>query len=117
MSNELLFFRFYPSQWLNDEIAFETYTIKGVFVDVCAYYWFNDCEVSLKLLNKKFSNAKKAINLLIENGLIKVCEKNDKIEIKFLDEQRVAILKDKQKKSDAGRKGGLASAESRWSDA
>ena len=39
MSKELPFFRFTVSEWLNDDISLESYVLKGIFIDVCAFYW------------------------------------------------------------------------------
>ena len=115
MSKEFPFFRFYVSEWLNDEITFESYKTKGVFADVCAFYWARNCDINKQILLKKFKDAKSTIQELLENGIIKGNSNDNKIEIKFLDEQHVKVKEDKRKRQEAGRIGGKASAEVRSS--
>jgi hypothetical protein len=57
MAKDLPYFRFTASEWLNDDISLESYSHKGAFIDFCAYYWSQDCDVTLEKLKKKFSNA------------------------------------------------------------
>ena len=56
MAKELPYFRFTASEWLNDDISLESYELKGLFADVCSYYWTQDCDCTLDKLKKKFSN-------------------------------------------------------------
>ena len=72
MSKELPYFRFTVAEWLNDDIEFESYQTKGVFIDVCAFYWFRDCDVEKSLLSKKFSDAKTELNILFKCGVLKI---------------------------------------------
>ncbi len=109
MSKELPYFRFTVSEWLQDDISLENYEIKGVFADVCAYYWFKDCSIGIATLMKRFSNASESIDYLIELEIIKVIN-DDLIEIKFLNEQFDLLSEKRQKYIDAGRIGGLKRA-------
>jgi len=117
MSKQLPFFRFYVSEWMNDDISAESYRTKGIFADVCAFYWFKDCTIDLKTLLKKYSNAKKTILELVSSGIIKHNSSTGFIEIKFLDEQFDLLSEARKKKQDAGRLGGLASSKQSSSDA
>ena len=83
---ELPYFRFTVSEWLNDDISLESYELKGLFIDICCYYWFKDCTVSKSQLNKRFANAEQLISELFSIGIIKEKHK-DFIHIKFLDIQ------------------------------
>jgi len=62
---ELPYFRFTSQEWQNGNISLENYELKGLFIDICAYYWIKDCSVSLAMLQKKFSDATKLIDELI----------------------------------------------------
>lgn len=53
MSKELPYFRFTSAEWLNDDISLESYELKGLFIDICAYYWSQDCILTLAKLEKK----------------------------------------------------------------
>ena len=117
MSKELPFFRFHVSEWLNDDISAESYKSKGVFIDVCSFYWFKDCSIQLETTLKKFANAKKIILDLVSTGIIKHDENTDFIKIKFLDEQFDLLSEERKKKQSAGRQGGLASGKQRRSNA
>lgn len=107
MAKELPYFRFTVSEWMNDDISIESYTIKGVFSDVCAFYWFKDCNLSLAMLEKKFNNAKEELKQLIELGIIKKND-DDSISILFLDKQYDMLSEKRKKRQLAGSKGGLS---------
>ncbi len=106
MAKELPYFRFTVAEWLQDDVSLESYEVKGVFADVCAYYWFKDCSVALVMLEKRFSDAEDAIKLLIKLDIIKV-DPNDFIYINFLDEQYDLLSKKHKNLAKAGRAGGL----------
>jgi len=109
MSKELPYFRFTVSEWLNDDISCENYKIKGVFIDVCSFYWFRDCSCTVAMLQKRFSDAKKEINYLIEYNIIKVIE-GEVINITFLDKQYDQLSEKRRKRQEAGKIGGLQKA-------
>lgn len=106
MSKELPYFRFTASEWLNDDISLESFETKGVFADICAYYWFKDCSVTKALLEKRFSNCHATLKRLIETGIIKSEENNDFIEISFLNSQFDLLSESRKRRQDAGSKGG-----------
>jgi len=109
MSKKLPYFRFHVAEWMNDDISAESYKIKGVFVDVCAFYWFKDCIIDMKTLKKRFKNCSSSIEALIEQNIIKHDENTDAVYILFLDSQYDMLSGKRKKLEDAGRKGGLAS--------
>ncbi len=108
MAKELPYFRFTASEWLNDDISLETYTLKGMFIDVCAYYWSQDCNVTLDKLKKKFSNAISLLDELVKINIIKHENKHDKIKIDFLLTQYDLLSEKRKLRQDAGSKGGNA---------
>jgi len=106
MSKELPYFRFYVSEWLNDDISLEDEITKGIFIDVCAFYWFRDCSITKAMLKKRFSNNEEQLNNLFNAGIIKEKNGNEFIEIKFLDIQFDELSELRKRRQEAGRKGG-----------
>jgi hypothetical protein len=110
MSKELPFFKFNATQWLTGNINYETFETQGAFIRVCAEYWNRSNEMTYEDALLRINN-NKLVDYLIEKEYIKV--KNKKLFIKFLDEERNEIGSKRLKLSEAGRKGGLSSAEAR----
>lgn len=108
MAKELPYFRFTVAEWLNDDISLESYEVKGLFADVCAWYWFMDCDVDRDKLYRKFSDAKATLEQCFKQRLIKADSDAKKVHIDFLDDQYNLLTERKQKYSKAGRLGGLA---------
>lgn len=106
MSKELPYFRFTASEWLNDDISLESFETKGVFSDICAYYWFKDCSVTKALLEKRFSNCHATLKRLLETEIIKLHTDSDFIEISFLDSQYDLLSESRKRRQYAGSKGG-----------
>jgi hypothetical protein len=109
MANELPYFRFTVQAWQNGKIAIEDYPLKGLFIDVCGYYWVQDCSIDLAMLEKKFKDAKDMLKTLISLDIIKV-DKDNAISIYFLDEQFDLLSEKRIKRSKAGSKGGKQKA-------
>ena len=109
MSKDLPYFRFTASEWLNDDISLESYETKGVFIDICAYYWFQNCSLTKAKLKQRFSNASANIEALIKSQIIKVNDETDFIEISFLNSQFDQLSQLRKVRQDAGRKGGKQS--------
>lgn len=109
MSKDLPYFRFTVTEWLNDDISMENYHLQGIFICVCAFYWFQDCSITEAKLKKRFSDAQDEIDQLVEIGIIKETE-DDFVQIKFLDKQYDILSEKRKKRVEAGRKGGLARA-------
>lgn len=110
MAKELPYFRFTVSEWLNDDISIESYAHKGAFIDACAYYWSQDCDLTLAKLKKKFSNATSLLTDLVSIGVIKHESRHDKIKIEFLDSQYDLLSEKRKARQSAGSKGGNATA-------
>lgn len=109
MAKELPYFRFFVSEWLNGNINLEGYMLKGVFIDVCSYYWFKDCSVTRVELEKRFKNARKYLLQLIELDIIKIID-IEFIQIDFLDEQHKILSGTLSRRQKAGSIGGKKKA-------
>lgn len=107
MSKELPYFRFTVSEWLNGDISMEQMEDQGLFINVCAFYWFKDCSLASAKLKQKFSFAEGSLNRLLKAEVLKVDEK-DNIIIDFLNEQYIKLSELHSVRSIAGRKGGLS---------
>lgn len=110
MANELPYFRFTVQAWQNGKIGVERYELKGLFMDICGYYWVQDCHMTLPLLEKKFPNDKNMIKELIDLGILKHERRHNRIEVEFLVNQRLLLNKKRKVRQDAGSKGGKAKA-------
>ena len=107
MAKDLPYFKFFCSEWTDGDITLEDYRIQGLFINICSYYWSNNCDISITKLKKKFKIESETIDYLIKETLIKV--KGQDIIISFLDEQ----LDERIETSKIKSKGGKASAEAR----
>jgi hypothetical protein len=107
MAKELPYFRFTVQEWQNGDISMESYELKGLFIDVCGFYWMKDCSVKKELLYKRFSNARAMLEQLLSNEIIKVDSDNN-ICIEFLNEQFDLLSENRKKRQLAGQKGGLS---------
>jgi len=88
MAKELPYFKFYVSEWSDGDITLEDYEMQGLFINICAYYWSNECELTLKKCKKKFKHCcEESFASLIDSGVLKV-EEDDNLVINFLDEQK-----------------------------
>ena len=104
MAKDLPYFKFFCSEWNDGDITLESYKTQGIFINICSYYWSNECDVTLKNLKKKFRSNTEDIDYLIKERLIK--SKEDYISISFLDEQCI----ERGKLSNTNSK----NAKSRW---
>ena len=87
MAKELPYFKFFVSEWNDGDITLEDYEVQGLFINICSYYWSNECKLTLKKVEKKFRNAEPYLwQTLIAEQLIKV-DDNGYLSISFLDEQ------------------------------
>lgn len=106
MAKDLPYFKFFCSEWTDGDITLEDYETQGLFINICSYYWSNNCNLELIKLKKRFRNEPNIENL-IETGIIKV--NGDLISISFLDKQ----LTEREEQSSTKSKGGKASAEAK----
>lgn len=88
MAKDLPYFKFNVSEYINGNITLEDFYTQGVFVNICAYYWFKSGKVTLTEMKRRLSKAKPiAFEKLVASEIIKV--DGDKINISFLDEQLI----------------------------
>lgn len=108
MAKDLPYFKFFCSEWNDGDITLEDYKTQGLFINICSYYWSNECDITFTKLKKKFRGNEDLINELLKSGLIKECI-NDNLSISFLDEQKEERNKTSKRNSESGK----ASAEKR----
>ena len=72
MAKDLPYFKFFCSEWTDGDITLESLEVQGLFINICSYYWSNECDVNLDKLKKKFRGQEKKIDLLIGTGIIKI---------------------------------------------
>lgn len=115
MAKELPYFKFNVSEWLNGDITLEKYNIQGVFINICAFYWHKQGEVTIDWLKQRLTFASDEIDLLLSKGFLLEQKPGSKISIKFLKEQQNELTELSEARSAAGRKGGEASVKQRLS--
>lgn len=103
MSRDLPYFKFFTGEWLNGDIVLEDYELQGIFVNLCAFYWHRDCELSIDQACKKLRIVESKIWDLASAGVLELDE--NMVRIRFLDEQKNEFFVRKKKLSDAGKKG------------
>jgi len=108
MAKDLPYFKFFCSEWNDGDITLEDYKTQGLFINICSYYWSNECDMTFTKLKKKFRGHEDLIKDLLKAGLIKECV-GDNVSISFLDEQQEERDVQSKKSSIAGK----ASAEKR----
>ena len=102
---ELPYFKFYPNQWITGSIMFMDLDVQGAFMKICCYYWSKECNVSREQIKSLVPDH---WSKLLDSQLLKI--DNDKIKIKWLDEQYAERLKEHKRNVSNGRKGGLSRA-------
>lgn len=98
--SSLHWYKFNVLKWNTGDIQHVSYHLKGVFVDLQAYYWSRQCEVSKAQAVKKFKDGN--INNLIEAGVVKI--DGDNLLIEFLDEQWADVIATSLKNSEKANK-------------
>jgi uncharacterized phage protein (TIGR02220 family) len=86
MAKDLPYFKFFVSEWSDGDVTLESLNAQGLFINVCSYYWSNECEVSLIKLKKKFRGHESLIDDLVAADIVKVHDGN--VLISFLIEQQ-----------------------------
>lgn len=102
MAKDLPFFKFFCSEWSDGDITLEEYDVQGIFINVCAYYWSKECNLSKTNLYKRFKRDSDLLDVLFTEGHIKSID--DYVSITFLDEQFEERGKSSKAKSEAGKK-------------
>ena len=109
MAKELPYFRFTPQEWQNGKISLESYELKGLFIDICSYYWINDCSITQAMLKKRFRNDIELIDELLEYEIFTIENNTDFVVITFLNEQFDILSEARKRRQEAGSKGGKKS--------
>lgn len=107
MAKDLPYFKFFCSEWNDGDITLEDFKIQGLFINVCSYYWSNECYLEIDKLKKRFKHNKEDVEYLLTNGLLH--NEGGFLAIHFLDEQQ----EERKEKSKQSSKAGKASAERR----
>jgi len=105
MAKDLPYFKFGVSEYINGDITLEDFYTQGVFINICAFYWFKSGKVTLTELKRRLSKATpKAFQTLCDSDLIKV--EHDSVSISFLDEQLKEREHHAARNSENGKLGG-----------
>jgi hypothetical protein len=99
-------FKFKVNDWITGDIQFVSPTLKGVFIDICAFYWSKECSLSYDKCIEKFT--RKTVDKLVKSEVLKHDREN--VFIDFLDEQ----WQDVQGNSLTNSKNGTEGALKRW---
>tara|TARA_Y100001973_G_C5164136_1_gene315149 strand:+ start:635 stop:1075 length:441 start_codon:yes stop_codon:yes gene_type:complete len=108
MSKELPYFKSFPEQWLSGDINFESFELQGAFTCAKHHYWANNCSFTYDKMLLRLKNNKDILDELIKKDYIVL--NNDKVHIKFLDEQYKESQELHKKRVKNGSKGGSATA-------
>jgi hypothetical protein len=86
MAKELPYFKFEPSAWDTGKIQLFDFTIQGIYINLCSLYWQRLGDLTYKhAVNKVCGGNASALQTLSDEDVIGIDD--DKIVIKFLDEQ------------------------------
>lgn len=103
MAKELPYFQFEPAEYLTKDVSFCSLSAQGLFVNICAYYWQRQCDLTKEQFLRRF-NFINEFEELIKEGVIDV---NDGvIKIKFLDNQFIKATEFSKEQSRKGALGG-----------
>lgn len=103
MAKELPYFQFEPAEYLTKDISFCSLSAQGLFINICAFYWQRQCDLTKIQFLRRF-NHEEEFNELIKEGVIDI--KSEKIVIKFLDIQYQKATEFSKEQSRKGSLGG-----------
>ena len=106
----LPYFQFKPADWISGNIQFCSLEAKGLFSDICAFYWVRKCDMTNGELYRKY----KEHNLLaelIKEEVIKI--EDDQVVIEFLIDQYEVFFKLHKINVKNGQKGAEAKKQKR----
>jgi hypothetical protein len=103
MAKELPYFQFEPAEYLTKDVSFCSLSAQGLFVNICAYYWQRQCDLTKEQFLRRF-NFINEFEELIKEGVIDVID--GVIKIKFLDNQFVKATEFSKEQSRKGALGG-----------
>jgi len=101
MAKNFPYFKFFPTEWLTGNIAYEDLEIQGLFINVCSIYWQRDGNLSIEDIKRRYKK-ENLIDSLLSGGFVKV--ENDLISIDFLNEQLDAANHISRTNSENGKK-------------
>jgi len=101
---QLPYYKFDVAEWINGAITLESLEAQGVFINICAYYWFKSGCLTLTEIKRRVKCRSYVFDALVQSNLIKVT--GDDISITFLDEQLTERGKVSTINSLNGSKGG-----------
>jgi len=106
MAKNFPYFKFIASEWMTGDIVFESLSVQGLFINICALYWQRNGSLSIDDINKRYKNPEELAQLTdrffsVNDGLISV---------KFLDEQLIEANHISKVNSENGSKGGRPKA-------
>lgn len=106
MAKNFPYFKFTASEWLTGDIVFESFSIQGLFINICALYWQRDGKLSIDEINKRY---KSPIELKeLTDRFISVSD--GFISVSFLDEQLIQAEHISKTNSKNGSLGGRPKA-------
>lgn len=105
MAKELPYFQFEPAEYLTKDISFCSLSAQGLFINICAFYWQRECQLTKTQVLRRF-NYPDVLKELIQEGIIKTDE-NENIVIYFLLTQYESIVEKKSNDSEKGKIGNL----------
>lgn len=82
---ELPYFKFYCSEWISGSITLESMSTQGLFINICALYWFKSGQLNTSEIKRRIRVKQADFDSLVDSGLIKIDQ--DLVKISFLDEQ------------------------------
>jgi hypothetical protein len=103
MAKELPYFQFEPAEYLTKDISFCSLSAQGLFINICSFYWQRQCDLTKDQFLRRF-NYLNEFNELIDEGIIDLV--NNKIVIKFLDNQYLKATEFSKEQSRKGSLGG-----------
>ena len=103
MAKELPYFQFEPAEYLTKDVSFCSLSAQGLFVNICAYYWQRQCDLTKEQFLRRF-NFINEFEELIKEGVIDVID--GIIKIKFLDNQYIKATEFSKEQSRKGALGG-----------
>lgn len=106
MAKNFPYFKFIVTEWMTGDIVFESLSVQGLFINICALYWQRDGALSIDDINKRYKNPEELSQLTdrffsVNDGFVSV---------KFLDEQLIEANHISKVNSENGSKGGRPKA-------
>lgn len=103
MAKELPYFQFEPAEYLTKDISFCSLSAQGLFINICAFYWQRQCDLTRDQFLRRF-NYTNEFEELLKEGIIDVFD--GVIKIKFLDNQYIKATDFSKEQSRKGSLGG-----------